>query len=57
MVKPYECTYPAGENLEERKSEGQKGGWNRKKESIDSSMRRKETAGYVPLYKRNTEAV
>lgn len=38
-MKPYECTYLAGENLEERKSEGQKGGWNRKKESIDSSVR------------------
>lgn len=39
MVKPYECTYLAGENLEERKNEGQKGGRNRKKESNDSSVR------------------
>lgn len=49
--------YLAGANLEEKKSEGQKGGRNKKKESIDSSMRNEETAGYVLLYKGNTEAV
>lgn len=40
-MKPYECTYQARE--EERQSEGQKGGWNRKKKSMESSMRNEKT--------------
>lgn len=51
--------YLSGENLEERKSEGQKGGRNRKEERKYREQREnlRETAGYVPLYKGNTEAV